>query len=386
MNPDSGPNTENLSLLAELRQSWIGGKPWGGAAGTLAHVNPADGGNLGDTELVGEAGVVAAIAAARKCFSDTWGRMTVRERERALHAFAAAVEAQIDRLALLEVLEVGRPISDARAVLALAPQMIHRYASMADRIQGDVIAHQDSQLAVAWRRPRGVVAAIVPWNFPVLAVMMRLAPALAAGNTLVIKPSENSPRSAVLLARIASEAGLPDGTVNVVIGPGMPTGYALAAHPDVDLVAFTGSTRTGLEISRAAATSTLKPVLLECGGKSPQLVLDDAFDDPDIWQPIFFSAFWNTGQWCAAKTRLLVPTPRIAEALEGLQRASRGWRVGDPLRTDTMLGPLVNVRQLERVREFHRTAVSAGRVVELECPAERLHPAGTFMKPSVALE
>jgi gamma-glutamyl-gamma-aminobutyraldehyde dehydrogenase len=217
-------------------------------------------------------------------------------------------------------------------------------------------------------------------------IMVRLAPALAAGNTVVLKPSENCPRSAVLLARIASEAGLPDGTFNVVLGPGALTGRALAAHSDVDLVTFTGSTRTGLEVSRAAASATLKPVLLECGGKSPQIVLEDAFEDPHLWGPIFFSSFWNSGQWCAAKTRLLVPRSRIKDALEGLQQAALAWRVGDPLQSQTLLGPLVNAAQLSRVRDFCSSATAAGEVIELECPREGLHPRGNFMIPSVALE
>jgi len=376
----------DLSFLATLRQSWVDGKPWTQAAGQLMQVNPADGSELGNTESADEAGVANAVVAARRAFATSWGLLTARERVRILSAFAAAVEANTDRLALLEALEVGRPISDARMLLAHAPEMIRRYASMADRIQGDVITHEERQLGLSWRRPRGVVAAILPWNFPIMNIMVRLAPALAAGNTVVLKPSENCPRSAVLLARIASEAGLPDGTFNVVLGPGTSTGRALAAHPDVDLVTFTGSTKTGLEVSRAAVSATLKPVLLECGGKSPQIVLEDAFEDPHIWGPVFFASFWNSGQWCAAKTRLLVPRPLMQDTVAGLQQAARAWRVGDPLQPDTLLGPLVNTAQLKRVRDFLSSAAAAGEVLELECPHASLHPRGNFMIPSVALQ
>jgi acyl-CoA reductase-like NAD-dependent aldehyde dehydrogenase len=378
--------TPDLSFARELRQSWIDGRAWTDAAGAMAHLNPADGQSLGDTETVEAAGVDAAVAAARRAFNGAWGTLPARQRSGLLLAFAQRIEANIDQLALLEAIEVGRPLADARMVIGMAPDMIRRYAAMIDRVQGDVIAGEARQLSLSWRRARGVVAAIVPWNFPVMNVVVRLAPALAAGNAVIVKPSENSPRSALLMARLASEAGLPDGTFNVVLGLGSVTGEALAAHPDVDLVTFTGSTQTGLRVTRAAAATTLKPVLMECGGKSPQIVLEDILDDPAIWHPIFFSSFWNSGQWCAARTRLLVPSFKIDQAVEGLQQAAKAWRVGDPLREGTMLGPIVNTIQLDRVRGYLDAAAQAGQVVELGCPREGLHPEGNFLVPSVALD
>jgi acyl-CoA reductase-like NAD-dependent aldehyde dehydrogenase len=371
-------------LLDRYRRSWIDGRDWTEADGAVASVNPANGASLGETETVGAAGVDAAVASARRAFA-TWGRLPLAERSRMLRIFADAVAAHAHDLAQLEALEVGRPLGDAAMVIGMAPDMLRRYAGMAERAQGDLVAAEQHQLGVSWRRPRGVVGAIVPWNFPVMNVMMRLAPALAAGNAIVVKPSEYAPRTAVALAQIASEAGLPNGVFNVVLGVGQVAGHALAAHRDVDLITFTGSTATGLAISRAAASETLKPVMMECGGKSPQIVLEDAFEDPAIWHPIFFSGFWNTGQWCAAKTRLLVPKPRVDAAIKGLRTAAAGWRVGDPMEADTRLGPLINAAQRDRVEAFYEEARRAGSIVSLDCPQAELHPEGCFATPSLAL-
>lgn len=376
--------TANAALLRKHRQSWIDGRPWQEGEGTLHHINPADGTQLGETERAGPQGVTAAIAAGRRSFAQ-WGGMPVGERKRLLLGFADAIASNIEDLALMEALEVGRPLSDATALLAQAPEILRRYIGFAEQAQGDVVATEQRQLGVSWRRPRGVVAAILPWNFPVMNVLVRLAPALAAGNCVVVKPSENSPRSAVMLAKLASEAGLPDGVFNVVLGAG-DIGQALAEHADIDLVTFTGSTATGLAITRAAAAKTLKPVLMECGGKSPQIVLDDAFEDPAIWHAIFFSSFWNTGQWCAAKTRLLVPHARIGAAIEGLQQAASAWRIGNPLDEQTRLGPLVNAAQRDRVMSYYESARRLGTVVELDCPNDGLPQSGCFVLPSLALD
>lgn len=372
-------------LLSEHRRSWIEGSTFDENEGAMAHVHPGNGAALGESEWVGEAGVDRAVAAARRSFA-AWGTLPLAARREILYALADAIAANVEKLALLEALEVGRPLGDATMLVAQAPEYLRRYIGMMDQAQGDVIAGESRQISLSWRRPRGVVGAILPWNFPVMNMMVRLAPALAAGNCLVIKPSENTPRSAVMLARLASEAGLPDGVLNVVLGDGAGAGRALAEHRDIDLLAFTGSTQTGLSIIRATATGTLKPVLLECGGKSPQILLDDIFDDPTIWQPIFFSAFWNTGQWCSARTRLLVPRGRVADAVDGLKTAAAAWQVGDPLAAGTRLGPLVNATQHERVARYFDAARRNGTVEPLGCPAEGLDAHGMFMLPSVALD
>lgn len=377
--------TNLQNLLHSLRRSWIHGKESSSAAGEMHHRKPADDGDLGATEMGNATTVDAAVASARACHANVWGKFNGAERRRLLLAFADRIAAHADELTLLETLEVGRPRSDAAALNATAADLVRNYAHMIEKVHGDLFRAEDSRLGVVWRRSRGVVGAIVPWNVPVMNVLLRVTPALAAGNTIVVKPSENSPRSALLLARLASEAGIPDGAFNVVLGSGAEAGHALASHPDINLVTFTGSTRTGQAIAQAAAQTTLKPVLLECGGKSPQVMLDDMFDDPEVWRFIFFSAFWNTGQWCVAKTRLILPRGREQQAVEGLRAAAAAWTVGDPMATQTRLGPVASRTQLERVQSYYKLADSLGEVVDLDCPRGALDPKGYFVSPSVVL-
>lgn len=372
-------------LLSSLRRSWIGGRESEHSAGHMCHRNPADDSKLGDTEVGSPATVDAAVASARACFNKAWGRFNGQERKRLLMAFADKVAAHAEQLTLLETLEVGRPRADAAALNATAADLVRKYANLIETTHGDLFRADDSRLGVVWRRARGVVGAIAPWNVPVMNVLLRVAPALAAGNTIVVKPSENSPRSALLLARLATEAGIPDGAFNVVVGAGAEVGHAVATHADVNLVVFTGSTRTGQAIAQAAAQGSLKPVLLECGGKSPQVMLDDMFEDPELWRFIFFSAFWNTGQWCVAKTRLILPRGREQQAVDGLRAAAAAWTVGDPAAQETRLGPVASRAQLERVQGYYDKARGLGDLIDLGCPRHACDPQGYYMSPSVVM-
>lgn len=369
--------------VSALDRSWIDHASIATASGSMAHRNPADGTDLGDTLVADAATVDAAVRSARRCFAGGWGRLPGTERKRLLHAFADRIARHSAELSLLETLEVGRPTSDANAINSGADQLVRTYANMIDRVHGDLFDAEDRRLGVVWRRARGVVAAVVPWNVPVMNVLLRVAPALAAGNTIVVKPSENSPRSALLLARLAADAGLPAGAFNVVLGSGAQTGHALASHPDVNLVTFTGSSRTGMAIARAAADASLKPVLLECGGKSSQVVLEDAFEDPAIWGSIFFAAYWNSGQWCVAKTRLLVPRALQQRAIDGLRAAAAAWTVGDPARSETRLGPLASALQRERVDAYFDSARRLGEVIDLGCDRALADARGCYAFPSI---
>lgn len=380
-NPDVTKQSEDL--LRSLHRSWVDGREIESFAGQMGHRNPADDTSLGDTELGDADTVDAAVASARACFTKVWGRFNGQDRRRLLLAFADKIAAHAQELTLLETLEVGRPQADAAVINASAADLVRNYANMIEKIHGDLFRAEDSRLGVVWRRPRGVVGAIVPWNVPVMNVLIRVAPALAAGNTIVVKPSENAPRSALLLARLASEAGIPDGAFNVVLGTGPVAGHALAVHPDVNMITFTGSTRTGQTIAQAAAQSTLKPVLLECGGKSPQVMLSDMFNDPVVWRFIFFSAFWNTGQWCVAKTRLILPRGREQQAVDGLRAAAAAWTVGNPASAETRLGPVASRAQLDRVKGYYDLASRLGEVVDLGCPHKACDPKGYFVSPSV---
>lgn len=350
-------NSPITALSEALGHTWIGGETRKFGGEQITSVNPATGEIWGGFDDGGAQAVEAAVAAARSAFRSDWGRIGGTDRAALLLAWAARIAEEVEQLAWLETLEVGRPIADARTLIAQGPLLIGYYASLipalGDRSDGAV------------RRPRGVVGAITPWNFPTANVLIRAVPILAAGNTLVLKPSELSPRSAVMLAQLASEAGLPPGVFNVVPGAGHTTGAALAAHPGVDMLAFTGSTRTGQAIIQASASQSLKPLMMECGGKSPQLVLPDMIDQPDIWPGVFHAAFWNTGQWCAARTRLLVPKGGLDAAVEGLRAAAADWPVDDPRDPATRLGPLASRAQYDTVQRFREIARQTAQVVPL---------------------
>lgn len=370
--------------LAALRGAWIDGRTLQRADRSMLHFNPADASGTGETWITDQSGVEVAVRSARACFEGGWGRLPAAERKRLLMAYADLLDSRIAQLSQLETLEIGRPVSDAKAINATAGNLVRSYANLIDRVHGDLFDSEQGRQGVVWRRPRGVVAAITPWNVPVMNVLCRVAPALAAGNTIVVKPSENCPRTALYLASLACEAGIPPGAFNVVLGPGAETGHALASHADINLIAFTGSTRTGMLIARAATERSLKPVLLECGGKSPQIVLEDAFEDPRIWSAAFFSAFWNSGQWCVAKTRLLVPKGMEQRAVDGLHKAAAEWNVGDPRDTATRLGPLASALQKERVETYFSVARQLGEVVDLGCARGQAGAHGYYAFPSLA--
>ncbi|WP_372784676.1 aldehyde dehydrogenase [Phenylobacterium sp.] len=365
------------ALLDGFRHSWIDGAPWVARGEGIPSINPATGLDQGLIDDGGGQAADIAVMAARDAFNGGWGRLRSAERSGHLLAWAERIAANIDQLAWLETLEVGRPITDARALVSQGPGLVRYCASLI----GDLAVRADG---VA-RRPRGVVGAITPWNFPVANVLVRAAPILAAGNCLVLKPSELSPRSAVLLGQLASEAGLPAGVFNVVLGRGDTTGAALAAHSDVDMITFTGSTQTGRAIAQTAASLRLKPVALECGGKSAQIVAQDMIDEDEIWPAIFWSAFWNTGQWCASRSRLLVPSGKLHRAVAGLAAAAEAWRVGDPSDPTTALGPLASSRQHRTVAGYRETARAASAHLVLPCPLGMLDPRGFFVCPELIL-
>ncbi|MDB5465733.1 MAG: aldehyde dehydrogenase [Phenylobacterium sp.] len=367
---------ESAALLDAFRHSWIDGAAAPMSGEGIASVNTVTGLAQAFADDGGDKAANAAVASARAAFEGSWGRTSGAERARLLGAWADRIAAEVDRLAWLETLEMGRPISDARALISQGPGLIAYYASL--------IAQLDDRSGGVARRARGVVGAITPWNFPVANVLVRAAPILAAGNCVVLKPSELSPRSAVLLAQLASEAGLPPGVFNVAVG-GPATGAALAAHPDVDMVTFTGSTRTGRAIARTASDPRLKPLLMECGGKSPQIVAPDMIDEGQIWPTIFWSAFWNTGQWCAARTSLLVPKGKLAQAVDGLSAAAAAWRIGDPSDPATTLGPLASPSQYKTVCDYRDAARQAGEVVALPCAAGELDARGFYVRPELIL-
>ena len=253
-----------------------------------------------------EAVIDQAVASARSAFK-TWRHLSPDKRQSLLLRFAERIEAERNTLALLDCLEMGKPISMALEEVDDAAGFLRYNAELIDKVYGEIApADSTTTLALSQAEPRGVVGIISPWNFPLPTAMTALAPALAAGNTVLIKPSEQTPSSMLKLAEIAIEAGLPAGVLNVVPGLGITAGAALASHNDIDMLHFTGSVPVGRQLMVYAGQSNGKPVMLELGGKSPQIVFEDAADLPNLGRAIAEAAFYNSGQLCVAKTRLLV--------------------------------------------------------------------------------
>ena len=292
--------------------------------------------------------VDAAVASAKSALP-AWRAISPAARADVLRALARAVEQHHEELALLEARNAGKPIADARGEMEMVAQTFGYYAGAPERLLGDTIPVSGGQ---AWtvREPLGVVGLIVPWNFPLTIASWKLGPALAAGNTVVLKPAELTPLTALRFAEIALEAGLPEGVLNVVAGPGAVCGQRLVEHPDVAKIAFTGSTEVGRSIA-AGAAATIKRVTLELGGKSPNIVFADA-DLQAAAAAAPFAVFGNAGQDCCARSRILVQASAIDEFMELLSETVRAIRVGDPLDEDTQMGPLISAGQRSAVSSF----------------------------------
>ncbi|HET7321754.1 MAG TPA: aldehyde dehydrogenase family protein, partial [Longimicrobiaceae bacterium] len=303
------------------------------------------------------ADVDRAVAAARAAFEGSeWSGLSGRERGRILSRIADGLEAHADELARLESRDNGKPVREARMFdVSDAISTFRYYAGWADKIEGEVVPSSDSLLTYTRREPVGVCGQIIPWNYPLLMAAWKVAPALACGNTVVLKPAEQTPLTALELARIASEAGLPAGVLNVVTGFGETAGAALVRHADVDKIAFTGSTEVGKIIQREA-TDTLKRVSLELGGKSPNVVFADADLDAAV-KGATAAIFYNTGQACTAGSRLLLEESIHDEFVEKLVERARKMTPGDPLDPKCRMGPLVSQEQLDRVLGY----VDAGK-------------------------
>jgi gamma-glutamyl-gamma-aminobutyraldehyde dehydrogenase len=325
-----------------------------------------------------------AVAAARRAFADSpWSRMSPPDRKRVLHRFADVIEARRDELALLVSLEMGKPIEYAHSIEMRTTVACYRwYAEWADKLTGEVPEVGSNALALVTREPVGVVGVVVPWNFPMTLLAWKVAPALAVGCTIVVRPSELSSLSALRVAELALEAGLPDGVLNVVTGQGSTTPRALALHPDVDTVAFTGSTEVGREFLRYAADSNLKRVWLELGGKSPSIVLPDA-DLPAAVAGTAGNIFFNQGEMCTAPSRLLVHRSVRDEVVDGVVRAAEALHIGDPLDPGTQVGPLVSAAHRERVEAHTARALDEGARLRTGGGRPPVPQDGFYSRPTV---
>ena len=315
---------------------------------TLTVLEPATEGVLAEIPRAGVEEADAAVARAKAALP-AWRALAPADRAKLLYGLADALAASQEELAQLEARNAGKPISDARGEMGMVVDTFRYYAGAPERVLGDTIPVAGG-VAMTFREPIGVVALITPWNFPLTIASWKLAPALAGGNTVVLKPAELTPLTALQFERIALEAGIPEGVVNVVVGPGSTAGARLVEHPDVAKVAFTGSTEVGRAIA-ATAAQTIKRVTLELGGKSANIV----FADADLAAAAAAAApavFGNAGQDCCARSRILVERPALDAFMEALEEHVEAIRVGDPLDEATEMGPLISAGQRETVSSF----------------------------------
>jgi aldehyde dehydrogenase (NAD+)/betaine-aldehyde dehydrogenase len=326
--------------------------------GTRDLVEPASGAPFGTVQLAGEADVDAAVAAARSALDGAWGRTGATERSRLLHALADAIAANRNELVELEARNVGKAVSSVKAEIGGAVECFRFYASAIGTISGRSNAMGASLLTYTLKEPVGVAAQIVPWNYPLLMAVWKLAPALAAGCPVVLKTDPQTPASALRIAQLAADAGFPAGAINVISADGPTTGAYLVRHPGVDKVAFTGSTRTGVEIMKLAAES-IKRVTLELGGKSPNLIFADA-NLADAIPSSAWAVFYACGQSCEARSRLLVEKSIYDDVVTRFAEAAAKIKQGDPLEGDTQIGSLISLAHRERVNGFVERALAAG--------------------------
>ena len=321
--------------------------------------NPATGQPIAEVAEGGPADVDAAVAAARRAADDgRWSRMSPGDRKRILVGWADRIEDHARELGLIETIDAGKPIVDTVGLdMPESAACIRWHAEAADKLYGQVAPSPEGTVATITQEPCGVVGAVIPWNYPAQMAAWKLGPALATGNTVVMKPASTTSLSLLRIAELGAEAGIPDGVLNVVTGPGDVVGEAIGRHPDIDCVAFTGSTEVGRRFLHYAAESNLKRVLLELGGKSPQIVFDDVTDLEHVAANVAVAIFWNMGENCSAGSRLLVHRSKRAALLEAVQAELANWPVGDPLDPATKIGALISRGHMETVLGY----IAAGR-------------------------
>jgi acyl-CoA reductase-like NAD-dependent aldehyde dehydrogenase len=346
-------------------------------------INPATETTLCRVPVGNAADIDEAVNVARQRFNDgCWSELPPVRRAAILNRLADLIVQHKAEIALLDSLEMGKPIQAALYdAEILAPTFLRAWAGFAENLLGVSAPISAGALAFNTYEPRGVVGAITPWNFPCFNAVYKIGPALAAGNTMVLKPSELSPSSALKLAELALEAGVPEGVLNVVPGLGSTVGTALALHTGVDMLSFTGSTATGRRIMAMCGRSNGKPVLLECGGKSPQVVFDDVTDLDAVADGVVRSVLWNQGQVCSAHTRLIAHEDIKYALLEKVISAARQHHPADPLNEATTFGPLASPSQRDRVRAYIEQGLKSGAAAVLKGTVQE--EGGCYVSPTV---
>ena len=367
-------------------QAFIDGRYVDAASGkTFDCISPIDGRSLGRVAECEAEDIERAVIASRRSFdSGAWSEAKPTYRKKVLLKFAQLIEQHGDELALLESLDMGKPVSDARAVDVAATIRCMAWTGEAlDKVYGEVAATGPGELGLVTREPLGVVGAIVPWNFPLLMAAWKLAPALATGNSVVLKPSEKSPLTAIRLAEIAMEAGIPAGVFNVVPGYGLGAGEPLALHMDVDGLVFTGSTAVGKHLLQCAGRSNLKRAYMECGGKSPNIVFADAHDLDKAAEAAAGGIFYNQGEVCTAASRLLVERSITDEFVARVVEAGRRMQPRHPLEPGAPMGAMVDEIQTRRVLGFIDKGVADGAKLVLGGKRADVVAGGCYIEPTV---
>ncbi|MDX1459034.1 MAG: aldehyde dehydrogenase [Marinobacter sp.] len=392
-NPEGSTTPTNLAgwqalaetLAIEGRAYVSGGYQWACQGETFTCLSPVDGRELAQVASCTQADADLAVAAAREAFEGgVWSRLAPARRKAILLRFADLIDAHGDELALLETLDMGKPIGHARAVDVPATTRAIRWTAEAiDKVYGELASTPCDQIGMISREPMGVVAAIVPWNFPMIMASWKIAPALATGNSVILKPSEKSPLTAIRLAGLATKAGIPAGVFNVLPGYGHTVGKALALHMDVDCLVFTGSTNVAKQLMVYAGQSNMKRVWLEAGGKSPNIVFADAPDLKKAAAEAASAIAFNQGEVCTAGSRLLVEESIHAEFIGLVREALNTWRPGHPLDPATTCGAIVDQAQLDRIIEYIGIGQSEGANLVEGGQRVMKETGGLYVQPTV---
>jgi gamma-glutamyl-gamma-aminobutyraldehyde dehydrogenase len=367
-------------------QAFIDGRFVPAASGrTYTSLNPATGQPLAEIASCDSVDVDAAVRAARRTFEQgVWSRRSPSERKQVLLKFAELVEQNLGELALLDCLDAGKPITDCMTMdVPDSAHCLRWHAEAVDKEYERVAPTGLGNVALIVREPLGVIGAVLPWNFPIQMAAWKLGPILATGNSVVVKPARQTSLSALRLAELAAEAGIPDGVFNVVTGNGSTIGAALCKHMDVDAVAFTGSTDVGRQLLEYSAQSNLKRVVLELGGKNPQVVLEDAGDLDYVAAQVVNCVFWNMGENCSSGSRLIVHRRLKDELLARMVKVSQEWKVGDPLDPSTKIGPLIEESHMNKVLEYIESGRQEGARVVLGGQRTLRETGGFFVEATI---
>ncbi|NAW60054.1 MULTISPECIES: aldehyde dehydrogenase [unclassified Vibrio] len=377
---------DKAQTLTFSTQAFINGALSDATSGdTFTIINPATGRALAEVARCQQTDVDRAVQAARDAFeSRVWAGLPPAERKTIMLKYAQLIDAHHDKFVLLESLDMGKPVSDASGYDAPATaRCIQWNAEAIDKMYDEVAPVTDDALALVTREPLGVVAAIVPWNFPTVMAAWKIGPALATGNSVIIKPSEKSPLTAILLAELASQAGIPDGVLQVLPGFGHEAGQALALHMDVDCITFTGSTAVGKKLLSFAGESNLKRAFMECGGKSPHIIHHDVKDMDKAAATAAAAICYNQGEVCTAGSRLLVHSSIketfIAKVIDAMQQ----WQPGDPLNDSTRVGAIVDQAQYERVLSYIEAGKQDGATLAYGGDTVLTESGGYFIRPAL---